>query len=222
MTNHLEFSQRKIKKNYRSITGHFPSVKNNRSVGFESKLEKTLFLSLEFDDTVDSYQEQPQIEIVLNGKKKTYSGDCFIKRTKNSNKKDAIVEVKYTGDIEKEKDYYVEKFRAIEETTSKLGLEFIVYTEKTDSEIYISNIDFLYRYKLYPIENKYNDILKRKIGNKKITANDLASSIANSITEYPAISNALWSMLAHKVFRTDMDDSKLTMNSLVELNNGTS
>jgi len=222
MTNHLEFSQRKIKKNYRSITGHFPSVKNDRSVGFESKLEKTLFLSLEFDDTVDSYLEQPQIEIILNGKKKTYSGDCFIKRTKNSNKKDAIVEVKYTGDIEKEKDYYTEKFKAIEETTSKLGLEFIVYTEKTDSEIYISNIDFLYRYKLYPIENKYNNILKRKIGNKKITANDLASSITNSPIEYPAISNALWSMLAHQVFKIDLNDSEITMNSIVELNNGNS
>jgi len=222
MTNHLEFSQRKIKKNYRSITGHFPSVKNNRSVGFESKLEKTLFLSLEFDDTVDSYQEQPQIEIILNGKKKTYSGDCFVKRTKNSNNKDAIVEVKYTGDIEKEKDYYIEKFRAIEETTSKLGLEFIVYTEKTDSEIYISNIDFLYRYKLYPIENKYNDILKTKIVNKKIAANNLVSNIADSITEYSAISNALWSLVAHQVFKTDLNDFKLTMNSLVELNNGTS
>ena len=38
----LKFSQRKINKNYRSITGHFPSIKNNTSIGFESKLEKVL------------------------------------------------------------------------------------------------------------------------------------------------------------------------------------
>ena len=31
----LQFSKRKIKKNYRSITGHFPSIKNNTSIGFE-------------------------------------------------------------------------------------------------------------------------------------------------------------------------------------------
>lgn len=222
MTNHLEFSQRKIKKNYRSITGHFPSVKNDKSIGFESKLEKTLFLSLEFDDTVDSYLEQPRIEIILNGKKKTYSGDCFIKRIKNSNQLDAIVEVKYTGDIEKEKDYYIEKFKAIKEAASKLNLEFIVYTEKIDNEIYISNIDFLYRYKLYPIKNKYNDILKTKIVNKKITANDLVSSITNSQIEYSAISNALWSLVAHQVFKTDLNDFKLTMNSILELDNGNS
>ena len=52
----LKFSQRKIKKNYRSITGHFPSIKNNTSIGFESKLEKAHFLALEFDNEVISYQ----------------------------------------------------------------------------------------------------------------------------------------------------------------------
>ena len=34
---HIVFNQRKIKKNYCSITEHFPSVKNNKSIGFESK-----------------------------------------------------------------------------------------------------------------------------------------------------------------------------------------
>jgi len=34
----ISFPQRKIKKNYRSVTGHFPSVKNNKSVAYESKL----------------------------------------------------------------------------------------------------------------------------------------------------------------------------------------
>lgn len=102
----IKFSQRKIKKNYRSITGHFPSIKNNTSIGFESKLEKAHFLSLEFDNEVISYQEQPQIEICINGKNKIYSADCYIKRAKNSNKKDSIVEIKYTNEIEKRKDYF--------------------------------------------------------------------------------------------------------------------
>ena len=62
----LKFSQRKIKKSYRSITGHFPSIKNNTSISFESKLEKAHFLFLEFDNEVISYQEQPQIEICIN------------------------------------------------------------------------------------------------------------------------------------------------------------
>ena len=79
----MHFSQRKIKKNYRSITGHFPSIKNNTSIGFESKLEKAHFLSLEFDNEVILYQEQPQIEISFNSEDKIYSADCYIKRSKN-------------------------------------------------------------------------------------------------------------------------------------------
>ena len=79
----IKFSQRKIKKNYRSITGHFPSIKNNTSIGFESKREKAHFLALEFDNEVVSYQEQPQIEIFFNGKNQIYSADCYIKRVKN-------------------------------------------------------------------------------------------------------------------------------------------
>ena len=97
----IKFSQRKIKKNYRSITGHFPSIKNNTSLSFESKLEKAHFLVLEFDNEVVSYQEQPQIEIFFNGKNQIYSADCYIKRVKNASKKDSIVEVKYINEIEK-------------------------------------------------------------------------------------------------------------------------
>ena len=153
----IKFSQRKIKKNYRSITGHFPSIKNNTSIGFESKLEKAHFLSLEFDNEVISYQEQPQIEICINGNDKIYSADCYIKRAKNSLKKDSIVEVKYTSEIEKKKDYFEKKFEASTISANKLNLDFEVYTEKIHSEIYLDNLDFLYRYKLQPIENKYKD-----------------------------------------------------------------
>lgn len=97
----ISFNQRKIKKNYRSITGHFPSVKNNKSIAFESKLESFLFLTLEFDDSVVSYQEQPQIEILVNSNPKIYSADCYIKRVKNLKKKNTIVEAKYTSDLKK-------------------------------------------------------------------------------------------------------------------------
>lgn len=153
----IKFSQRKIKKNYRSITGHFPSIKNNTSIGFESKLEKAHFLVLEFDNEVISYQEQPQIEIFFNGKNQIYSADCYIKRGKNSLKKDSIVEVKYTNEIEKKKEYFEKRFESAKVSSNKLNLDFEVYTEQNYSEIYLDNLDFLYRYKLYPIENKYEN-----------------------------------------------------------------
>ncbi|MFW2553148.1 Tn7 transposase TnsA N-terminal domain-containing protein [Aliarcobacter butzleri] len=213
------FSQRKIKKNYRSITGHFPSIKNNTSLSFESKLEKTHFLTLEFDNEVISYQEQPQIEIFFNGKNQIYSADCYIKRVKNSSKKDSIVEVKYTNEIEKRKDYFETKFESAKISANKLNIDFEVYTEENHGETYLDNLDFLYRYKLYPIENKYeNQIIELVNKNKKISAFDLANSISQNLTEYGLISNCIWDLVCKEKLKTDLELTKVSMNSLVELN----
>ena len=214
----IKFSQRKIKKNYRSITGHFPSIKNNTSISFESKLEKAHFLSLEFDNEVISYQEQPQIEICINGNDKIYSADCYIKRSKNSNKKDSIVEVKYTNEIEKRKEYFEKKFEAATISANKLSLEFEIYTEKIHSEIYLDNLDFLYRYKLQPIENKY-EVQMLKILNKKnkISAFDLANLVSENSIEYGLISNCIWDLVCKEKLKTNLELARITMNSLVEL-----
>ncbi len=214
----MHFSQRKIKKNYRSITGHFPSIKNNTSIGFESKLEKAHFLSLEFDNEVISYQEQPQIEICINGNDKIYSADCYIKRSNNSNKKDSIVEVKYTNEIEKRKEYFEKKFEATTISANKLSLEFEIYTEKIHSEIYLDNLDFLYRYKLQPIENKYKDQILKILNKKnKISAFDLANLVSENPIEYGLISNCIWDLVCKEKLKTNLELSKITMNSLVEL-----
>src|SRR5574344_1058760 len=203
MNHSVYFSQRNIKKNYRSITGHFPSIKNNTSIGFESKLEKAHFLFLEFDNEVISYQEQPQIEICINGNDKIYSADCYIKRAKTSLKKDSIVEVKYTNEIEKRKEYFENKFEAAKTSANKL---------------YLDNLDFLYRYKLQPMENKYEDqILKMVSKNHKISAFNLANLISENPIEYGLISNCIWDLVCKEKLKTNLKLSKITMNSLVEL-----
>ena len=214
----IKFSQRKIKKNYRSITGHFPSIKNNTSIGFESKLEKAHFLALEFDNEVISYQEQPQIEIFFNGKNQIYSADCYIKRVKNSSKKDSIVEVKYTNEIEKKKEYFEKRFESAKISSNKLNLDFEVYTEENHSEIYLDNLDFLYRYKLYPIENKYeNKIINLVKQNKRVFAFELANLISQNLKDYPTISNCIWDLVCKEKLKSDLQSAKVTMNSFVEL-----
>ena len=214
----IKFSQRKIKKNYRSITGHFPSIKNNTSIGFESKLEKAHFLALEFDNEVISYQEQPQIEIFFNGKNQIYSADCYIKRVKNSLKRDSIVEVKYTNEIEKKKEYFEKRFESANIAANKLDLDFEVYTEQNHSEIYLDNLDFLYRYKLYPIENKYeNQIINLVKQNKRVFAFELANLISQNLKDYPTISNCIWDLVCKEKLKSDLQSAKVTMNSFVEL-----
>ena len=217
---HIVFNQRKIKKNYRSITGHFPSVKNNKSIGFESKLEKALFLVLEFDNTVLSYQEQPQIEIFFNGKTRTYSADCYIKRVENSNLNGTLVESKYIEELLSDEKYFEKKFEAVRISAKKLGLDFEVFTEENHSEVYLDNIDFLYRYKLNPAKNKYENQILTLLGNKKLSAYDLAKQITSSHIEYALVSNSIWDLVAQEKLKTDLENKKLTMNSLVEVANG--
>ena len=70
---------RKIPKTYRSISGRFPSVLNSRLIGYESKLERDFFVTLEFDRTILRYEEQPvRITGVVGGKKISYVPDCLI------------------------------------------------------------------------------------------------------------------------------------------------
>ena len=216
----ITFGQRQIKKNYRSVTGHFPSVKNNRSIGFESSLEKILFLYLEFDNTVETYQEQPRIMIIKNGKPQKYDVDCFVKRYKKSNLKDALIEVKYLNEFEKNKDIYEKKFAAAEIRCKEIGVEFKFLTELNFNEIYISNIDFLYRFILHPSEDKYDDIILDNLKDKKISALELTNLIMKSPIEYQRISNNIWKLVAQNILKTDLENEKVTMKSMVEINNG--
>jgi hypothetical protein len=216
----ITFGKRQIKKNYRSVTGHFPSVKNNRSIGFESSLEKILFLYLEFDNTVETYREQPRIMIIKNGKPQKYDVDCFVKRPKKTNLKDALIEVKYVNEFEKYKVTYENKFNAAKIRCEEIGVDFKFVTELDFNEIYISNIDFLYRFILHPSENKYNDLILDELKDKKISAYELANLIMKSPLEYQRVSSNIWNLVAKKILKTDLENKKLTMKSIVEINNG--
>lgn len=217
----ITFIQRKLQKNYRSITGHFPSIKNNKSIAFESKLESELFLSLEFDDDVESYLEQPQIIITVDEKEKPYHADCFIKMFDDTNRRNTIVEVKYTTDLNKEenKEDYEKKFKAATIAANAIDMDFLVYTELSHSEKHIFNLDFLYRYKTQPKERKFDTTIKDLLSKAPMPAIDIAKSISTNSNEYIIVANAIWGLVAHGELSTDLE-KELNMNSIIEINNG--
>ncbi len=213
----ISFPQRQIKKNYRSITGHFPSIKNNRSVAYESKLEKAFFLTLEFDDTVESYQEQPQITIDFQNRTKTYSADCYVQYNANSKKKNTLVEVKYTQELAKKKEYFDEKFQAIEKACADMTIDFNVFTEEVYPQVYIENIDFLYRYKTHGRENSYDNEILSLLEKEKITASDIAKTITGDPKELIVVANAIWGLVSVGHLTTDLHSAKVNMNSFIGL-----
>ncbi len=214
---HKVFSQRKITKNYRSVTGSFPSVKNKSSIAFESLLERSLFLTLEFDNSVETYIEQPQLKIDYDGSIRTYSADCLIKYCKDTLKKETIVEVKYLTEINKDKEKFEQKFKSIQASVEYMGMEFILYTDETFPKSYIENLDFLYRYKTQSLDTR-NDEKILDFAKEPMTAFQLANLIAQSKMEYLQVANAIWSLVSNGKLCTDFYQDELTMNSLVWIN----
>lgn len=80
----LNFSEimpkRKIKKSYRQVTGALSSRKNSRLISSESTLERDLYILLDFDPLVESFEEQPEIipYNLADGRLSRYTPDCLI------------------------------------------------------------------------------------------------------------------------------------------------
>ncbi|WP_434657482.1 TnsA endonuclease N-terminal domain-containing protein [Sulfurimonas sp. NW9] len=180
-------------------------------------MEKIFFLTLEFDDDVTSYQEQPQITIDFQNRTKIYSADCFVRYTSDSNKQDSLIEVKYTQELEKKREYFEEKFTSIQEACKELAINFSVFTEQQYSQTYIDNIDFLYRYKTHDRESHYDEQILSLCTTDKLTASELANNITTDPKELIIISNAIWGLVAIGKLRADLYDTKVSMNSFIEL-----
>lgn len=210
----LSFPQRKISKSYRSVTGHFPSIKNNRSIAFESLLEKNYFLTLEFDNTVKSYSEQPQITIEYNGKPKIYSADCHVIYHSSSRKKNMIVEAKYESELAKDRDTLMEKFERARVSLQKIDMDFSLFTDATYPEVYIRNLDFLYRYKTFT-HNNTNDSRILNAVHQPISALELANTLAQNKTDYFQLANSIWSLVANGRLETNLEINDITMNTII-------
>lgn len=212
------FPQRKILKNYRSVTGHFPSIKNNRSIAFESLLEQTYFLTLEFDDTVKFYSEQPQITIEENGKLKIYSADCYVIYHPSSHKKNTIVEAKYESELAKDRENLEKKFERARVSLQTKNMDFYLFTDATYPTAYIRNLDFLYRYRTFTRDHNDDSRILSAL-DKPISASELANTLAKNKSDYNQLANTIWSLVANGKIFTELKNQEITMNSIVWRNN---
>jgi hypothetical protein len=135
---------RKIPKNYRSVTGYFPSNINKRSIAYESSLESDFYLLLDYDGEVQSYEEQPfAIKYSIDGKTSTYTPDCLIRYKEHLNKKPVIAEIKYSGELKEKKNELEKKFTAIERYAYENEMLFKIYTEKDIRGHYLEKAEIL-------------------------------------------------------------------------------
>lgn len=135
---------RKIKKNYRSVTGHFASLKNGRNVGYESLLERDFFLLLEFDPSVVSYEEQPiALSYRYSNRDIRYTPDALI-HYKDPQCLPCIYEIKYSDEIKEKKVFLKQKFEQIEAYLVDNDMEFKLFTELDIRTQFLENAKMIY------------------------------------------------------------------------------
>lgn len=139
--------RRKITANDRSLTGSLISSKMGSSVDFESSLERDYFIILEFDQSVDSYIEQP-IEIqykCAGGINRFYTPDVLV-TFKDPERKPWLCEIKYRSDFRENFSTYKPKFKAAKKYCQEKGWEFVLIDESIRGD-FLANAKFLLKYK---------------------------------------------------------------------------
>lgn len=214
---------RKIPVQTRSVAGYFYSFKNKRNIDFESQLEKKFYLTFEFDDKIETYQEQPvKINAVLNGRKISYFPDCIIYFKPELRQKPLLIEIKYAKEIKEKKEKIINKIKVVSKYSKENGFVFKIYTDKRLDEIYIDNIKFLYRYFEKPkLNGRYaayeNKIFEILTGSGGIAINGLLDYIAENNIEKMTILPLVWHLTCRKILLTDLN-KPLSNSSLITLN----
>lgn len=205
---------RKIKKNYRSLTGFFASVKNGRSMAYESALERDYFLLLEFDADVLSYEEQPlTLDGALDGKTFKYTPDCLVHHRSGEK---ILAEVKYKSELEKDSEL-VRRLMAAKDSAGENGFSFRVVTDENIRGPMLTNVRFLYQYIAEPTNfvsarDRIVDLLDQ--AGEMMVAEMLDFQHSDELKRRAL--EATWHMVCRGVLRVDLH-APLSNNSVISL-----
>ncbi len=207
----ISMKKRKIGYTYGSVSGYFP-FRKEKSIAFESTLERDLLTLLEFNDSVEDVIEQPlTIEYVNhNGKIVTYTPD-FLVHFKDDDasllhrpRKPLLIEVKPREKLQRHCKELKAKFRKAVQYAQANDMIFKIYDESRIRTPYLKNILFLKRYgKLtYNIEDEEN-ILSY--------INSCGSTSIEMVLEYLFVTKEqksialghIWNLLANKKLLCD-------------------
>ena len=158
---------REIPKSFRNVTGKVYSLHGKRLVGFESTLEKDLFLLLDFDLNVDRYEEQP---VTLSydirpGLSSTYTPDVLVHYRTDiapaAEKRPELIEVKCRDDLKANWSKLKLKFKAAHRYAKIHGWVFKILTEREIRTPLLENVRFLTPYRRHTNHSDISAMLLR-------------------------------------------------------------
>ena len=213
----ISMKKRKIGYTYGSVSGYF-AFRQEKSIAFESTLERDLLTLLEFNDSVADVTEQPlTIEYTNpNGRRVTYTPDFLVEFKEDDAslihkpRKPLLIEVKPKEKLQRHFKELKPKFKTAMRYALANDMIFKIYDESKIRTPYLKNIQFLKRYKklTYSIEDE-ESILSY--------VHSCGSLNIESILEYLFVTKEqkaialghIWNLLANKKLLCDF---KLPLN----------
>lgn len=166
----LPFKQsRKIKANYRSVTGHY--VYKDTTIPYESTLERDLLIYFSsLKEVVDIIPQPITLEFERNNRTYGYTPDFFIQfSTYNCTQKSLLIEVKPYDDWRQNWREYSDKWKVAQAYAKEQGFEFRIYDESRIRHQAFANLQFLENFKQLSVEKPMLQFLLQQIENRGIT-----------------------------------------------------
>lgn len=217
---------RKIGYTYGSVSGRF-SFRGDKTVCFESKLEKDFLTYMEFDDAVLDVEEQPfTLEYSdASGKRRSYTPDFLVTwKTAGCGANPRIewppmvVEVKPREKLRKHWGEYRERFKAMTRHCVREGMTFRIFDESRIHDLFFKNVKILQRYR----KMRYDPLDERRIldyvdgfGHVRIDA--LLAVLGGNETKRAVNLGHIRHLLAVKKLSADLYNDPLTQRTLVWL-----
>jgi TnsA endonuclease-like protein len=216
---------RKIPRNYRSVTGIFPSIfKNGRGIAYESPLERDFFTLLEFDDDVKTYEEQP-VKILHKKGRKTipYYPDCLITYRPEIKRRDLLVDVKDMATIEETREDFEYRRNVVAHYAEERGQDYTYFTEKDIRGVYLENVKFLYHFAHTPqnLDEVQMMIKGINVAGALLTVNELLAKLTPDKKRQMELLPSIWHLVCIKKISTDLDNKELNMKAILEVTNDT-
>lgn len=218
----ISTKNRKIGYTYGSVSGHF-AFRKEKSIAFESTLERDLLTLLEFNDSVSDVIEQPiTIEYTNdNGKDVTYTPDFLVYFNEPDadllklQRKPLLIEVKPRDRLIKDWHKLKKKFQMGIQYAHANDMIFKVYDESRIRTMYLKNILFLKRYKRLTYNREDSiDILSLVYSNGTLSIEHILEHLFATQEQKGIALGNIWNMVANKQLLCSME-APLNIKTLV-------
>lgn len=208
---------RKIKKNYRNVTGIFASTKAVGEAPFESTLERDFLTLLEFSPEVVQFEVQP-VKIEWRdsqGKPRHYTPDVLVEFKAEIGRAPWLCEVKYRADLKKDWDTLHPKFLQAIRYARENEWRFRLMTEVEIRVPTLKAARFLLPFRRQILSpDRSEQLLAVLKGLKETTPNDLIRCLTSDSTAQALWIPAIWHLIAHFKIGSDLQ-ADISMSSRI-------